>query len=154
MRGEKMFTGSSGQGQCLWARARAGLKNYAAGWRGLAAGIIENTVSKMREVGSQEILAWLGPAIGPTCFEVGEDLVSTFVEKDISTRHAFTPVGSNTGKFLANIYQLAHIKLHKLNIHRISGGTHCTMTNEEQFYSYRRDKTTGRMASLIWIKPH
>ncbi|MES2538293.1 MAG: peptidoglycan editing factor PgeF [Pseudomonadota bacterium] len=123
-----------------------------AGWRGLAGGVLDNTLGRMRDAGAGEIMAWLGPAIGPSCFEVGDEVLTAFVTRDEQTRTAFKPFPGRPGKYLADIYQLARIKLANAGVRRIAGGDFCTVTDERRFYSYRRDGVTGRMASLIWIK--
>jgi len=123
-----------------------------AGWRGLVNGVLQNTVSRMRDAGSEEILAWLGPAIGPQRFEVGTDVFDAFVGRDARMAGAFTPIASQQGKYLADIYLLAQKALTACGVTRIAGGGLCTMTDTQRFYSYRRDGITGRMASLIWIK--
>jgi YfiH family protein len=123
-----------------------------AGWRGLAAGVLENTVDAMRNNGAADILAWLGPAIGPEKFEVGTDVFTAFSARDANTRTAFMPLENRPGKFLADIYQLARIVLSKQGVQRIYGGDRCTVSDPQHFYSYRRDGVTGRMATLIWIK--
>jgi YfiH family protein len=123
-----------------------------AGWRGLAAGVLENTLAGMREAGAGDILAWMGPAIGPERFEVGEDVLTAFTKRDAEARAAFMPVAGQSGKYLADIYNLARTILRKAGVARIHGGGLCTVTDQRRFYSYRRDKTTGRMASLIWLK--
>lgn len=123
-----------------------------AGWRGLAAGVLENTVARMRDAGADDIIAWMGPAIGPDRFEVGQDVLTAFVERDANTRAAFKPIAGQSGKYLADIYSLATATLRKAGVARIYGGGLCTVTDKRRFYSYRRDKTTGRMASLIWLK--
>jgi polyphenol oxidase len=123
-----------------------------AGWRGLAAGVLENTVLRMKELGASEILAWLGPAIGPDAFEVGQDVVDAFTLTDVMNRQAFRPVAGAPGKYLADIYALARRRLAEAGVHAVSGGGFCTVTERDRFYSYRRDRTTGRMASLIWLK--
>ncbi|MFC3108898.1 peptidoglycan editing factor PgeF [Undibacterium arcticum] len=129
-----------------------------AGWRGLVAGVLDNTVANMRDAGAGEMLAWLGPAIGPMHFEVGEDVRQAFVERFVDqgidpdqARAAFRPVPGTT-KYLADIYLLARSVLHRLGVTRISGGDLSTVSDAHRFYSYRRDRVTGRMASLIWIK--
>lgn len=122
-----------------------------AGWRGLCAGILEETVTKFKTPTS-DIIAWLGPAIGPTAFQVGEEVLEQFCTFDPNAKLAFTPDITTSGKFLGNLYQLATQRLNKLGITDISGGTHCTYTEHDKFFSYRRDKQTGRMASLIWIE--
>jgi polyphenol oxidase len=123
-----------------------------AGWRGLANGILENTVSRMRDAGAGEIIAWMGPAIGPQCFEVGADVWTAFVGRDADLAKAFIPADGQPGKYLADIYCLARDALVKAGVENVSGGELCTVTDRHRFYSYRRDKVTGRMASLIWLK--
>ncbi|CAN5877959.1 peptidoglycan editing factor PgeF [soil metagenome] len=125
-----------------------------AGWRGLAAGILQSTVSEMRESGAQEIMAWMGPAIGPEKFEVGQDVLDVFcnVIKDAS-KHFVLKHYDDQGKrkYLADIYGLARSVLFEFGVVAVDGGTCCTFTEEDKFYSYRRDGITGRMASAIWI---
>jgi YfiH family protein len=116
-----------------------------AGWRGLLDGIIDNTLSALH---NNDLLVWLGPAIGPKCFEVGSEVRDVFVAKSADYAPAFKQ--SNVDKWLADIYQLARINLAKLGIHKIYGGNFCTVTEATRFYSYRRDRDTGRMATLIW----
>lgn len=123
-----------------------------AGWRGLAAGILEKTVTRMRAAGAGEITAWLGPAIGPDHFEVGEDVRQAFVAHDANVSDAFKPIAAHPGKYLADIYVLARARMRHAGVHRISGGGFCTVSNVRRFFSYRRDKITGRTASLIWLK--
>ncbi|WP_334187651.1 peptidoglycan editing factor PgeF [Noviherbaspirillum sp.] len=123
-----------------------------AGWRGLAGGVLQNTVDRMRAMGADEIVAWLGPAIGPDCFEVGTDVLDAFVSKDVAVRTAFVPVAGSPGKYLADIYALARRALGNAGIDRVTGGGSCTVTGHGNFFSFRRDRTTGRMASLIWLK--
>ena len=95
-----------------------------------------------------DLLVWLGPAIGPDCFEVGSEVRDAFLEKSAEFSNAFKEQGK--GKWLADIYQLARIELAALGIANVYGGTSCTFTEHERFYSYRRDTQTGRMATLIW----
>jgi YfiH family protein len=116
-----------------------------AGWRGLLAGVISNTILAMQQ---QNLLVWLGPAIGPDCFEVGAEVRDAFLEKSAAFNAAFKKQSS--GKWLADIYQMARIELAALGIANVYGGTNCTVTEHERFYSYRRDTQTGRMATLIW----
>jgi YfiH family protein len=116
-----------------------------AGWRGLQAGIISNTIAALA---TRDVLVWLGPAIGPECFEVGSDVYQAFVDKDPDGIQAFCPC--DEGKWRADLYRLAHIELAKLGIERVYGGNWCTYGDTERFFSYRRDSRTGRMASLIW----
>lgn len=125
-----------------------------AGWRGLSAGVIEQTVSEMLKKlggGSSGIYAYLGPAIGPTVFEVGDDVRSAFVAQYPEDAVAFKP-SSNLGKYLADLYKLAKQRLARLGITEVTGGVECTYL-DERFYSYRRSQQTGRMASFIWINP-
>lgn len=124
--------------------------NAHAGWRGLADGVLENTVMRMREAGAGEIMAWLGPAIGAEKFEVGEDVLQAFISQDVKAQQAFKPTSAH--KYLADIYMLARMRLKNIGINRVYGGNYCTMTNAQNFYSYRRDKMTGRIATVIWIK--
>lgn len=122
-----------------------------AGWKGLLNGIIENTVKAM-QTENKNLLAWLGPAIGPKAFEVGKEVYEQFIAVLPEAKNAFIPSQNNPEKFFANIYLLAKQRLNNLNITHIFGGEYCTYTNKELFYSFRRDKgVTGRMASLIWI---
>lgn len=123
-----------------------------AGWRGLAGGVLENTVVRMRAAGAREILAWMGPAIGPQCFEVGPDVFAAFCARDPAMASAFTAIENGVGKYLADIYALARSTLRNAGVDEVFGGGLCTMTDTMRFYSYRRDKVTGRMASLIWLK--
>jgi YfiH family protein len=116
-----------------------------AGWRGLLAGIISNTIAAMQ---TSDVLVWLGPAIGPDCFEVGTEVREGFVEKSCAFASAFS--AAKEGKWLADIYQLARIELANIGITRIYGGGFCTVTESNRFFSYRRDHVTGRMATLIW----
>jgi len=123
-----------------------------AGWRGLAQGVLENTVARMRNAGAGEILAWLGPAIGPRHFEVGQDVFEAFAGRDGGAAAAFVPSAGSPAKYHADIYLLARRALAKAGVERISGGGFCTVGEPRRFYSYRRERTTGRMVSLIWLK--
>ena len=123
-----------------------------AGWRGLVGGVLENTVVRMREAGAGDLMAWLGPAIGPERFEVGQDVRDAFVGRDPAARSAFVALAGRPGKYLADIYQLARNTLANAGVHKVYGGELCTVSDPRRFYSYRRDGVTGRMASLIWIK--
>ncbi|MFZ1181141.1 MAG: peptidoglycan editing factor PgeF [Herbaspirillum sp.] len=122
-----------------------------AGWRGLAAGVLEHAVAAMRERGPGEILAWFGPAIGPQQFEVGQEVLDAFVAQDAASRAAFTASAGREGQFFADIYRLARLRLAQVGVRRVSGGSWCTVS-DTRFYSYRRDAITGRMASLIWLR--
>lgn len=122
-----------------------------AGWRGLAGGVLENTVKAM-QVEATEVLAWLGPAIGPQSFEVGEDVRAAFVAHSAQAQSAFVPTGA-PGKYLADLYLLARQRLTALGVTRIYGGGRCTLTEADIFFSARRDGTrSGRQASLIWLE--
>ncbi|MFZ6753661.1 peptidoglycan editing factor PgeF [Undibacterium sp. Dicai25W] len=129
-----------------------------AGWRGLASGVLQSTVHEMRLRGAGEISAWLGPAIGPKKFEVGQDVYDVFTGQDKDAINSFVKISSNDivgaeRKYLADIYQLARNVLNSAGVNDITGGDYCTVTDKQKFYSYRRDGVTGRMASLIWIAP-
>ncbi|MEQ1530224.1 MAG: peptidoglycan editing factor PgeF [Methylococcales bacterium] len=116
-----------------------------AGWRGLLAGVITNTINAMQPA---DFLVWLGPAIGPQCFEVGAEVRQAFVNKSADFSNAFSL--QTNDKWLADIYRLARIELAALGIGNVYGGNLCTVTEPGRFYSYRRDQQTGRMATLIW----
>lgn len=118
-----------------------------AGWRGLANGIVENAL----ELFSGEVMAWLGPAIGPQAFEVGEDVLQAFVDFDSQAHQAFTPRDVE-GKWLADMSKLATQRLNKLGITQVFDSGLCTFQDKEDFYSYRRDGVTGRQATFIWIE--
>jgi len=122
-----------------------------AGWRGLLAGVLESAVGAMQVV-PKNILAWLGPAIGPACFEVGSEVRDAFVAGDPAASLAFTSRADGHGKWLCDIYLLARQRLQRLDITAISGGEACTVSGGDRFFSYRRDGVTGRMASLIWLE--
>lgn len=96
-------------------------------------------------------MAWLGPAIGPDAFEVGEDVRQAFVQKNPLMESAFVTRKESPGKYLADIYALAKMTLDKLGVTDVSGGGFCTVTDKARFYSYRRDGVTGRMATGIWL---
>ena len=121
-----------------------------AGWRGLLGGVLENTVAAMG-VAPAKLMAWLGPAIGPTAFEVGAEVRQAFVEIDAAAASAFIP-SVKTGHFLADIYHLARLRLEAGGVGQVHGGGFCTVTDSERFFSYRRDGQTGRFASLIWLE--
>ncbi len=119
-----------------------------AGWRGLAGGVIEATLARMA-VPRGEVIAWLGPGIGPRAYEVGRDVYDAFVVPDAALAATFEPRGN--GKYLADLYALVRRRLTVAGVTGVYGGGFCTFTNSARFYSYRREKTTGRFASLIWI---
>lgn len=119
-----------------------------AGWRGLASGVVESAVSHLPSP-PEGLLVWLGPAIGPDAFEVGDEVRETFVEQCVEDEQAFRKNGR--GRWLADIYQLARLRLRRLGVGYVGGGGYCTWTQSSLFYSYRREGVTGRMASLIWL---
>ncbi|HPU53200.1 MAG TPA: peptidoglycan editing factor PgeF [Burkholderiaceae bacterium] len=125
-----------------------------AGWRGLAGGVIEGMVAAARRLapGDTRWLAWLGPAIGPQAFEVGDDVRDAFLADSTQSAAAFAP-GRAAGKWQADIFLLARQRLARLGIDAVHGGGCCTVGDPRRYYSYRRDRTTGRLASLIWIDP-
>jgi len=142
-----------------------------AGWKGLAAGVIETTVQAM-DIAPQNLMAWLGPAISQPAFEVGSEVRAVFVDADPKAAAAFTPSialtdtlshegGENITpyslrgegeKWLADIYALARLRLNALGISHIYGGGYCTYREDKRFFSYRRDGVTGRMGTFIWIE--
>ena len=119
-----------------------------AGWRGLCAGVLEATVAAMAVPG-KELLAWLGPAIGPRVYEVGDEVRAAFLAKDAAADPAFAP--ARPGHWLLDLYAVARQRLACQGIKRIYGGTYCTYSDAEQFFSYRRDRSAERMAALIWL---
>ncbi len=123
-----------------------------AGWRGLAGGVVEAAVDAMG-IDPAEILAWLGPAIGPQAFEVGEEVRQNFMAHNSVAEQAFVATRSvGSQKWLADIYLLARQRLNLIGVGRVFGGEYCTYSDMEQFYSYRRDGMTGRMAALVWLE--
>ena len=136
-----------------------------AGWRGLLAGILEQGAEQLVKLSAcrkEDVLVWLGPAIGPDYFEVGEDVRQAFLARAQArgqshyesidrcfAKYKKTPEGQN--KYLADIYQLARVRLSAIGVDNVSGGHYCTYSEADKFYSYRRDGVTGRMASMIWI---
>ncbi|CAI8694447.1 peptidoglycan editing factor PgeF [Burkholderia pyrrocinia] len=130
-----------------------------AGWRGLAAGIVEQTAARVAALagGATDTLhAYLGPAIGPQAFEVGADVRDAFLDtapqsEHDETRRAFVAIDGAPGKFLADLHALARLRLARAGVAHVSGGTACTVTERARFYSYRRDRVTGRMAAAIWL---
>ncbi len=122
-----------------------------AGWRGLAAGVIESTVATMA-VAPARLCAWLGPAIGPDAFEVGDEVRAVFVEADPAASDAFR--AGRPGHWYCDLYALARQRLHRLGIERVAGGGLSTFDDAGRFHSHRRDgAASGRQASLIWIQP-
>jgi len=119
-----------------------------AGWRGLAAGVLESTLEAM-QCDPSTLLAWLGPAIGPKAFEVGDDVRDCFIDHDTQARTGF--IASAADRWLANLYELARQRLYAAGVGEIYGGHWCTFNESDRFFSYRRDGITGRMGTLIWL---
>ena len=113
-----------------------------AGWRGLAAGVLEATVDAMR-VAPDQVMAWLGPAIGPKAYEVGQDVKNVFDEEHL--------LANRPGHWLLDLYGVARAKLARHGLKRVYGGGFCTHTDSRRFFSYRRDRTGERMAAAIWL---
>jgi polyphenol oxidase len=121
-----------------------------AGWRGLAAGVLESTISAMT-CPPDQLIAYLGPAIGAGAFEVGEDVYQAFLSHDSLARQAFRPHAP--GKWLADLFLLARQRLAASGVSEVYGGGLCTFSHPQRFFSHRRDRVTGRMAALIWLAP-
>lgn len=119
-----------------------------AGWRGLAAGVIEQAVKAIGPPG-ERLLAWLGPAIGPQAFQVGAEVRDAFEAHDAVATEAFRQAPE--GAWYADLYRLARQRLADVGVTAVHGGGLCSFTDSDRFYSYRRDGTTGRMATLIWL---
>lgn len=119
-----------------------------AGWRGLAAGVLEATVTQLA-VAPSHLHAWLGPAAGPAAYEVGEEVRCAFVDTHPAAGVAF--IATRPGHWLCDLYALARMRLRAVGVTRIGGGTHCTIAEAKTFYSHRRDGHSGRMASLLWL---
>jgi YfiH family protein len=120
-----------------------------AGWRGLCHGVIEATVAAMDEAPA-DIMAWLGAAIGPNAFEVGDEVRAAFIASDPEAARAFMP-GRMGGKWMADLYTLARQRLARAGVQQVFGGNCCTYADSARFFSYRRDGKTGRMAAAIWL---
>lgn len=120
-----------------------------AGWRGLVAGVIEATLARM-EVAPREVVAWLGPGIGPRAYEVGRDVYDAFCARDPGLAAAFEPAGED--RYRADLCAAARHLLGAAGVQGVSGGGFCTYTDAARFFSYRRARATGRSASLIWIE--
>ncbi len=120
-----------------------------AGWRGMAAGVIENTVHAMG-VPPREVIAWMGPSIGPDAFEVGPEVREAFVAIDDRAVDAFR--SHTPGKFMADLYALARLRLERAGVESVHGGGFCTRDDAERFFSYRRAKASGRMGAFIWME--
>ncbi len=139
----------------LFADRRGSVVGVAhAGWRGLAAGVLNMTVAALGDLGASpsDLVAWLGPAIGPSAFEVGEDVRDAFEVRDPGAHACFVP--SRDGKWLADLYGLARRQLAGAEVTHVSGGGYCTRTDAARFFSYRRERESGRMAALAWLAPH
>jgi len=130
------------------AGARIGVAH--AGWRGLAGGVLPAVVAAMGD-DPADLLAWLGPAIGPGAYEVGAEVRAVFVAADAGADACFTP--NARGRWQADLYGLARLSLAAAGVNAIYGGDFCTYTDTERFYSSRREATCGRMATLIWLSP-
>lgn len=120
-----------------------------AGWRGLAGGILDNTVGSLGLPGG-DVIAWLGPAIGQDAYEVGDDVRVAFLARDAGAANAFR--ANARGRWQCDMYELARRNLRALGIRDVYGGAYCTYTDEDRFFSYRRDGQCGRMATLIWLE--
>lgn len=119
-----------------------------AGWRGLAAGVIEAAVQSMG-VPADRLLAWLGPAIGPQAYEIGAEVRAAFLAHDARAETAFAP--TRPGHWQVDLYAVARQRLSGLGVMQVSGGNYCTASDPERFFSYRKNKTAERMAALIWL---
>ena len=132
---------------CLGDGSRVAVAH--AGWRGLAAGVLENAVAALGGESSR-VLAWLGPAIGPSAFEVGPEVREAFVSVHDGAAGAFAARGES--KFTADLYALARLRLMRAGVTSVSGGGYCTHTERSRFFSYRRVKESGRLGAFIWIE--
>lgn len=119
-----------------------------AGWRGLAAGVLEGGVRQFS--GDQDLLAWLGPAIGPDKFEVGEEVIEKLSTGGVTGTDWYRE-STGSGKWLVDLYKLASLRLQNAGVTELSGGGYCTFSDEKRFFSYRRQGDCGRMATLIWL---
>jgi len=121
-----------------------------AGWRGMAAGVIERTLEAMGSNPSR-VMAWMGPTIGPAAFEVGPEVREAFMAADTDAGAAFR--SHKPGKYMADLYALARRRLDRAGVRRVHGGGFCTYTEAQRFFSYRRAQNSGRMGAFIWIEP-
>lgn len=133
----------------LAARDGSAVAGAHAGWRGLAGGVLEETVRKIGVKPSQ-LIAWLGPSIGQGHFEVGDDVRSAFISNDPAAAAAFEP--NTRGRWQCDLYALARRRLAALGVSDVSGGSWCTYADAARFFSYRREGQCGRMAALIWLE--
>ena len=136
----------------LCDRAATRVALVHAGWRGLVAGVLEQGLAAMGIPSGDQILAWLGPAIGPQAFEVGDEVRQAFVGRQPEAAMAFQK--NTRGRYYADMYTLARLRLAAAGVTQVYGGEYCTYTEHERFFSYRRDGRTGRMAALIWLDAH
>lgn len=120
-----------------------------AGWKGLSGGVLEATVGAMH-ASPDDCIAWLGPAAGPSIYEIGEEVRDAFLARDTRADAAFVP--TRPGHWLVDLYAIARQRLAAAGVHDVHGGTHCTITESQSFFSHRRDQQTGRMATLAWIE--
>lgn len=120
-----------------------------AGWRGLCNGVLEAVIARM-DTPAENLIAWLGPAISQKAFEVGDEVRDAFIARNSCAQEAF--IRNGQGRWMADIYLLAHQRLDNAGVAEVFGGNRCTFTEEDDFFSYRRDGPTGRMASMIWIE--
>lgn len=127
-------------------RAGAAVGVAHAGWRGLARGVLENAVRSL--AAPEGVIAYLGPGIGARAFEVGSEVREAFLAREAAAEAAFVPCAP--GKWLADLFLLARQALRRAGVTEVYGGGLCTYSDPERFFSYRRDRTTGRMAALIW----
>ncbi len=119
-----------------------------AGWRGLAAGVIEATLEAMR-VSPGRLIAWLGPAIGPRAYEVGDEVRAAFLARDAGAARALAP--SRPGHWMLDLYAVARQRLDASGVKRVFGGACCTHSDPQRFFSWRRDRAAERMAAAIWL---
>mgnify|MGYP001271631541 FL=1 len=126
-----------------------------AGWRGLAAGVLENAVAAMGGVRGSQVRAWIGPGIGPRAFEVGDEVRAAFSARDASAQDAFVPTGTfddaGKSKWLADLPALAERRLRAAGVETVVHSGVCTVAHNDRFYSYRKEGTTGRFATLAWL---
>ncbi len=119
-----------------------------AGWRGLVAGVVEAALAAM-QAPPEAVIAWLGPAIGARVYEVGAEVREAFLARDAAAARAFTP--GRPGRWLLDLYAVARQRLARCAVRRVYGGSYCTYADSERFFSHRRDRTSARMAALIWL---
>ena len=132
---------------CAASGARVGAAH--AGWRGMAAGVIENAVAAL-DADPSRVIAWMGPTIGPTAFEVGPEVREAFLREDPAAENAFA--AHAPGKFMADLYALARRRLQRAGVREIHGGGFCTYREDQRFFSYRRVQRSGRMGAFIWME--